>query len=66
MKRTFSILALILIISACGGSSSKESNAKSDEQISTEIIESIDSQKDELSKKTNETLTEVDSLLQNL
>ncbi|MFT6866745.1 MAG: PBP1b-binding outer membrane lipoprotein LpoB [Cyclobacteriaceae bacterium] len=65
MKNNLTIALLALILSACGGASN--SNEKQSESTFTdEIINNIDEQKNELIKTTDETLIEVDSLLENL
>lgn len=66
MKNVIPTLVLIVIMSACGGSPSSKESSKEDDQIAEEIIESIEKEKTILSEKTNETLSEVDSLLENL
>lgn len=66
MKSLITVFACATILFSCGGGSSSQENTKSDEEIANEIIQTIDTQKEELSTSTEETLNEVDSLLENL
>jgi uncharacterized protein YcfL len=66
MKNVLTLFILSLMLAACGASSSSKETTKSEETITEELIEKIDSQKKELNLLTQETLTEVDSLLESL
>ncbi|WP_258104344.1 hypothetical protein [Marinoscillum sp. MHG1-6] len=67
MKRNILILTIGIFFCSCGGgSSSQAESTESDEEIATEIIESIEEEKAELATSTEEAINEVDSLLENL
>ncbi len=66
MKKIYSILVSLAFISACGSSTKPTESTKTDAEIADEIIKNIDDAKNDLINTTEETLTEVDSLLENL
>ena len=67
MKYAMTLVLLSGILAACDGKGQKETlDAPSDEQMVTEIVNDIEQNKKQLSQSTEETLSEVDSLLENL
>ncbi|MEP0986890.1 hypothetical protein [Ekhidna sp.] len=66
MKKQFVIVLIMMFLLSCSGGSEK----KSDEVVEEEMVETISSNLDqsqkELSTETEESLNEIDSLLQNV
>ena len=69
MKRAIYLLFTVMVLGACGGKKGNESaqlSVEQESQVADSITTVLQSQQQEISTTTEETLAEVDSLLENL
>ena len=66
MKKSIAVLAIGLILAACGQSKTNTTTEQDDNAIADEIITTIESERDSLNKETETTLEEIDSLLNSI